>query len=232
MLCSSWLLYGYMHHSAFADFPLCSSLSSSFFSQSFIMFCHLLCVLLSFCKLVYFIHSTLQGVGADGKVSHRTWAWMAWTSAFSLSLSRSLSSSSFSDKKTALICLLACCSLTICELVWIRSTESWSSLTIFYRRCELKNDVLNLTDAWVCLLIPHHASLQDVFWFEIVNNLYGKLCRDCCFMLIVCVAAPTEGPGDDQKGVRRSAWLEASEREESQRTFLNRELTWETPGCC
>lgn len=40
-------------------------------------------------------------------------------------------------------------------------------------------------------------------------------------MLMVCVAAPTESPGDDQEGVRGSARLEAGELEESQRTLLS-----------
>lgn len=38
--------------------------------------------------------------------------------------------------------------------------------------------------------------------------------------LILSVTDPTESPGDEQRGVRRSARLEADELEESQRTFL------------
>lgn len=48
-------------------------------------------------------------------------------------------------------------------------------------------------------------------------------------MLMVCVAAPTESPGDDQEGVRGSARLEAGELEESQRTLLSvwcEDMTW------
>lgn len=41
--------------------------------------------------------------------------------------------------------------------------------------------------------------------------------------LILSVTDPTESPGDEQRGVRRSARLEADELEESQRTFLNDE---------
>lgn len=51
----------------------------------------------------------------------------------------------------------------------------------------------------------------------------SRICwLDCdCFMLMVCMAAPTESPGDDQRGVRGFARLEAGELEESQRTLLN-----------
>lgn len=41
--------------------------------------------------------------------------------------------------------------------------------------------------------------------------------------LILSVTDPTESPGDEQRGVRRPARLEADELEESQRTFLNDE---------
>lgn len=91
--------------------------------------------------------------------------------------------------------------------------------TVFDRGCELKSDVcaVNLT-MHECVLSLHHANSR-ICCFEI---LYGQLTCDCdCFMLMVCTASPTESPGDDQRGVRGFAWLEAGELEESQRTFLN-----------
>lgn len=39
-------------------------------------------------------------------------------------------------------------------------------------------------------------------------------------MLIVCIAAPTESPGYEQRGVQGLAQLEAGELEEIQRNFL------------
>lgn len=39
-------------------------------------------------------------------------------------------------------------------------------------------------------------------------------------MFASCLAASTESPGDEQRGVWGFAWLETGELEESQRTFL------------
>lgn len=53
----------------------------------------------------------------------------------------------------------------------------------------------------------------------LIESVHSRASRD----LFGCVTDPTESPGDEQRGVRRSARLEAGELEESQRTFLNPE---------
>lgn len=87
--------------------------------------------------------------------------------------------------------------------------------------------------------VLYHAS-RRICQLDIFNHLSVKWSCDCdCLMLIVCVAAPTESPGDEQRGVQGLAQLEAGELEEIQRTFLkvwNRGMSWRhqrkhTGGC-
>lgn len=87
--------------------------------------------------------------------------------------------------------------------------------------------------------VLYHAS-RRICQLEIFNHLSVKWSCDCdCLVLIVCVAAPTESPGDEQRGVQGLAQLEAGELEEIQRTFLkvwNRGMSWRhqrkhTGGC-
>lgn len=125
------------------------------------------------------------------------------------------------NSTSLLIIRLACCSLDshctlqICALIFY-----WN-----------KNDVC-LWSHWCMSVFSGGTRASPWRLLEYLNKTCGE--TSCAHTMLhascwLCLATPTESPGDEQRGVWEFTQLETGELEESQRTFLenwNCELTW------
>lgn len=152
-------------------FQLCQS-SHIFIALFFLLAILSFIMLLPSClhlRVFCVIHSTLQGVGAHGKVSRLTWAWPTWIPVAQhpypftqlchnpLSFQIYLITLYFLSDESSNICS-ACCSLTIYKLPWTlcRVLDIWALCQLWIETwgCEGKNDV------WALNLMMHECVLR------------------------------------------------------------------------